>query len=95
MLDMECYRVKGTLYGHNMIGIICGVAEDRFGKEAAENLFNKHQAPEPCVEEVEVDCEECYGTGYWQPYLEKGDQTEEDCFTCDGMGVVMVEADEQ
>ena len=27
-------------------------------------------------EEVEVDCEECYGTGYWEPYLEEGDRTE-------------------
>jgi hypothetical protein len=42
-LEMECLRVMGTPYGHNIIGIICGVAEKRFGEEAAEELFNNYQ----------------------------------------------------
>ena len=91
MLDLKCYSVKGTKHGHNIIGIICREAEERFGEQAAENLYNKYQAPEPCVEEVEVDCEECYGTGWWQPYLEEGNDLEEDCPTCDGEGVVKIE----
>ena len=39
----ECESVLGTQFGHNMIGIMCGVVEDRFGKEQAEELFNDYQ----------------------------------------------------
>ena len=39
----ECLRVYGTPYGHNMIGIICGVVEERFGEEEADELYNAYQ----------------------------------------------------
>ena len=39
----EWESVLGTQFGHNMIGIMCGVVEDRFGKEQAEELFNDYQ----------------------------------------------------
>ena len=39
----ECESVLGTQFGHNMIGIMCGVVEDRFGKEQAEELYNDYQ----------------------------------------------------
>ena len=39
----ECESVLGTQFGHNMIGIMCNVVEDRFGKEQAEELFNDYQ----------------------------------------------------
>ena len=39
----ECESVLGTQFGHNMIGIMCGVVEDRFGKNEAEELFNDYQ----------------------------------------------------
>ena len=39
----ECAELIGTQYGHNMIGIICGVVEDRFGKEEAERFFEEYQ----------------------------------------------------
>ena len=39
----ECERVVGTQYGHNMIGLICNVAEERFGKKVAEDLFETYQ----------------------------------------------------
>lgn len=42
-LEEECMELMGTSYGHNMIGIICNVVEDRFGKEDAERLFNIYQ----------------------------------------------------
>ena len=42
-LENECEELLGTPYGHNMIGIICGVVEDRFGKEDAERLFDTYQ----------------------------------------------------
>jgi|TARA_R110002074_G_scaffold120750_2_gene254668 hypothetical protein len=42
-LEDECMEVVGTQYGHNMIGIICGVVEDRFSKEDADRLFNIYQ----------------------------------------------------
>ena len=42
-LEDECMSVMGTTYGHNMIGIICGVVEDRFSKEEAERFFNTYQ----------------------------------------------------
>ena len=42
-LEDECAELVGTPYGHNMIGIICGVVEDRFGKEDADRFFNTYQ----------------------------------------------------
>jgi len=42
-LEDKCAELIGTQYGHNMIGIICGVVEDRFGEEQAERLFNTYQ----------------------------------------------------
>ena len=42
-LEDECDRVYGTPYGHNMIGIICNVVDERFGKEEAQRLFNEYQ----------------------------------------------------
>ena len=42
-LEDECAELIGTQFGHNMIGIICGVVEDRFGGEQAERLFNTYQ----------------------------------------------------
>ena len=45
-LEIECAELVGTQFGHNMIGIICGVVEDRFGKEDAERLFDLYQGQE-------------------------------------------------
>ena len=42
-LEDECIRVEGTNFGHNMIGIICGVVEERFGEEEADRLFELYQ----------------------------------------------------
>ena len=42
-LHDECFRVMGTPYGHNMIGLICNVAEERFGEEVAQELYEKYQ----------------------------------------------------
>ena len=42
-LEDECVELVGTPYGHNMIGIICGVVEDRFGKKDAERFFDTYQ----------------------------------------------------
>jgi len=40
----ECESVVGTPYGHNMIGIMCSVVEDRFGEDKADELFETFQA---------------------------------------------------
>ena len=42
-LENECAELVGTQFGHNMIGIICGVVEDRFGEEEADRLFEEWQ----------------------------------------------------
>ena len=42
-LENECSELIGTPYGHNMIGIICGVVENRFGEEEADKLYNAYQ----------------------------------------------------
>ena len=42
-LENECAELIGTQYGHNMIGIICGVVEERFGEEQAVRLFKSYQ----------------------------------------------------
>ena len=39
----ECENVLGTPFGHNMIGIMCGVVADRFGEDEADSLFNDYQ----------------------------------------------------
>ena len=36
-LEEECENVLGTPYGHNIIGLICNVVDERFGKEEAIN----------------------------------------------------------
>ena len=42
-LENECEELVGTQFGHNMIGIICNVVDDRFGKEEAQRLFDEYQ----------------------------------------------------
>ena len=42
-LEDECDELQGTQYGHNMIGLICEVVEERFSKEDAERLSNTYQ----------------------------------------------------
>ena len=42
-LEDECLEVMGTPYGHNIIGIICGVVKDRFGEDEADRLFESYQ----------------------------------------------------
>ena len=39
----ECENVYGTPFGHNMIGIMCSVVDERFGKEEAQELFDDYQ----------------------------------------------------
>ena len=45
-LEEECEQVVGTQYGHNMIGIICRVAGERFGEKEADRLFELYQGQE-------------------------------------------------
>ena len=42
-LEDECFKVMGTPYGHNIIGIICRVVKNRFGKDEADRLFSEYQ----------------------------------------------------
>ena len=42
-LEDECFEVQGTKFGHNVIGIICGVVEKRFGEVEADRLFKTYQ----------------------------------------------------
>ena len=42
-LENECDELLGTPYGHNMIGIMCNVVDERFGKEEAQELFDDYQ----------------------------------------------------
>ena len=39
----ECEKVNGTTFGHNMIGIMCNVVDERFGEEEAQELCNSYQ----------------------------------------------------
>ena len=39
----ECECVLGTPFGHNMIGLMCSVVSDRFGKDEADSLFEDYQ----------------------------------------------------
>ena len=42
-LEDECEKVQGTNYGHNIIGIICNVVEERFGEDEADRFFDTYQ----------------------------------------------------
>ena len=42
-LENECIEAMGTPYGHNMIGIICNVVDERFGKDEAKRFFETYQ----------------------------------------------------
>jgi len=42
-LEDKCFSVMGTNYGHNMIGIICDIVKERFGKKESERFFNMFQ----------------------------------------------------
>lgn len=42
-LENECMEVMGTPYGHNIIGLICNVVDERFGKDEAERFFKTYQ----------------------------------------------------
>ena len=42
-LETECEKVQGTNYGHNIIGIICNVVEERFGEDEADRFFDTYQ----------------------------------------------------
>tara|TARA_Y100001951_G_C11213713_1_gene224515 strand:+ start:382 stop:552 length:171 start_codon:yes stop_codon:yes gene_type:complete len=39
----ECESVLGTTYGHNIIALICQMAEKKFGVEVAEQLHKEYQ----------------------------------------------------
>ena len=54
-LENECAELVGTQFGHNMIGIICGVVEDRFGEEEADRLFKLYQKDAMEINKFEVD----------------------------------------
>ena len=42
-LENKCMEVMGTPYGHNIIGIICNVVEERFGEDEADRFFDSYQ----------------------------------------------------
>ena len=42
-LEEECENVLGTPYGHNIIGLICNVVDERFGEEEANRFFETYQ----------------------------------------------------
>ena len=42
-MEDKCMDVMGTPYGHNIIGIICQMAEERFGEKEADRLFDLYQ----------------------------------------------------
>jgi len=42
-LEDKCMELQGTTFGHNMIGIILGVVEDRFGEDEANRLSGLYQ----------------------------------------------------
>ena len=42
-LEEECMRVQGTTFGHNIIGIICNVVDERFGEDEANRFFETYQ----------------------------------------------------
>ncbi len=42
-LELKCLEIQGTTFGHNMIGLICNVVEERFGKDEANRFFKTYQ----------------------------------------------------
>ena len=42
-LELECMRLQGTTFGHNMIGLICNVVDERFGEEESNRFFETYQ----------------------------------------------------
>ena len=42
-LEEECENVLGTPYGHNIIGLICNVVDERFGEEESDRFFETYQ----------------------------------------------------
>tara|TARA_R100000742_G_C4256506_1_gene74386 strand:+ start:517 stop:687 length:171 start_codon:yes stop_codon:yes gene_type:complete len=42
-LEEKCEDVLGTPYGHNIIGLICNVVDERFGEEEANRFFETYQ----------------------------------------------------
>lgn len=42
-LEEECENVLGTSYGHNIIGLICNVVDERFGEKEANRFFETYQ----------------------------------------------------
>ena len=42
-LENECAELVGTQFGHNMIGIICNEAKERFGEDKADELYEAFQ----------------------------------------------------
>ena len=42
-LEEECISVLGTPYGHNIIGLICNVVDERVGEEEADRFFETYQ----------------------------------------------------
>ena len=39
----ECESVLGTPYGHNIIALICQMAEKKFGVEVAQEIYEDYQ----------------------------------------------------
>tara|TARA_Y100001963_G_C6693316_1_gene405720 strand:- start:323 stop:493 length:171 start_codon:yes stop_codon:yes gene_type:complete len=42
-LHEQAAEVYGTNFGHNIIALICQVAKNRFGEEAANEIFETYQ----------------------------------------------------
>ena len=42
-LEDECFDLQGTQFGPNIIGIICGAVEKRFGEVEAVRLYETYQ----------------------------------------------------
>ena len=42
-LEDKCWELMGTQFGHNMIGIICNIVDERFGEKEAERFFKTYQ----------------------------------------------------
>ena len=43
-LEEQCEYLQGSTYGHNMIGVIIGIVEDRFGEDEADRFFHLFQS---------------------------------------------------
>ena len=42
-IQTECSLLKGSGYGHNMIGLLCDIVEKRFGEKESIKLYKKYQ----------------------------------------------------